>query len=246
MAKKEKEIPKRGYQDFSFKDLPEEEDLTDPFAAVESPPRSVGGPVSNYQEVDLGGVLSGESDQWVPEIPYLTDGYRNSLGAVFDVGLDLGGALFDWVNWGSEQADHLGAWAWSVLPFGIETLEMDWQGFSLDEGIGGDASLVSAGQSLGSMIGAIAADGIQIGTDDFNMTLDPAKAFYDSFVAVEDFVGLSRVRDNIGPSWESPETQQWLEANALNFTEDFAYNNRDNKFELIEYQKSVKDNIINK
>ena len=248
MAKEEKEIPKRGYQDFSFKDLPEEEDLTDPFAPVESAPLSVGGPVSNYQEVDefggavtlpdpeepnntgflddwwvddLGGVLSGESDQWVPEIPYLTDGYRNSLGAVFDVGLDLGGALFDWANWGSEQADHLGAWAWSVLPFGIETLEMDWQGFSIDEGIGGDASLVSAGQSYGSMIGAIAADGMQIGTDDFNITLDPAKAFYDSFVAAEDFVGLSRVRDNIGPSWESPETQQWLEANALNFTEGF-------------------------
>ena len=32
----------------------------------------------------------------------------------------------------------------------------------------------------------------------------------------------------------------------LNFTEDFTYNNRDNKFELIEYQKSVKDNIISK
>ena len=32
----------------------------------------------------------------------------------------------------------------------------------------------------------------------------------------------------------------------LNYTEDFAYNNRDNKFDLIEYQKSVKDNIINK
>ena len=32
----------------------------------------------------------------------------------------------------------------------------------------------------------------------------------------------------------------------LNFTEDFVYNNRDNKFELIEYQKDVKRNIIDK
>ena len=33
---------------------------------------------------------------------------------------------------------------------------------------------------------------------------------------------------------------------AFSFTEDFAYNNRDNKFELIEYQKDVKRNIIDK
>ena len=32
----------------------------------------------------------------------------------------------------------------------------------------------------------------------------------------------------------------------FSFTEDFAYNNRDNKFELIEYQKDVKRNIIDK
>ena len=31
-----------------------------------------------------------------------------------------------------------------------------------------------------------------------------------------------------------------------NFIEDFTYNNRDNKYELVEYQDVVKNNIINK
>ncbi len=32
----------------------------------------------------------------------------------------------------------------------------------------------------------------------------------------------------------------------INFDEDFVYNNRDNKFELVEYQNEIKKNIINK
>jgi len=31
-----------------------------------------------------------------------------------------------------------------------------------------------------------------------------------------------------------------------NFIQDFTYNNRDNKFDLVEYQSEIKDNLINK
>ena len=30
-----------------------------------------------------------------------------------------------------------------------------------------------------------------------------------------------------------------------NFNREFTYNNKDNKFDLVEYQKSVKDDLIN-
>ena len=32
---------------------------------------------------------------------------------------------------------------------------------------------------------------------------------------------------------------------AKNFNREFTYNNKDNKFDLVEYQKSVKDDLIN-
>ena len=30
------------------------------------------------------------------------------------------------------------------------------------------------------------------------------------------------------------------------FSEEFAYNNKDNKFELVEYQENIKEDLINK
>ncbi|MDC3035784.1 hypothetical protein OA107_00115 [Candidatus Pelagibacter sp.] len=51
-------------------------------------------------------------------------------------------------------------------------------------------------------------------------------------------------RSSINVNWEVMENNESIENRS--FYQDFTYNNRDNKFELVEYQNEVKNNISEK
>lgn len=129
---------------------------TAPYGGVDDVPKDTNGFTTfldNIMPDDLGGLIKGTSDNWLPEIPYVSDLYRNTTGAAFGVVIDQSADAMDWLYWGSEQADHLGSWAFSASPGGLPTLEMGWQGFSRDEGISGQVTDFSAGQSFYSSLG---------------------------------------------------------------------------------------------
>ena len=100
--------------------------------------------MDNIVPDDIGGILRGESDQWVPDIPYLSDAYRNTAGVVAGNALDVGSVAVDAMNWGSEQMNHLGSALVSWLPGGIQTL--DWE----------QSQDVSFGQAFVASMGATA------------------------------------------------------------------------------------------
>lgn len=81
--------------------------------------------MDNIVPDDMGGLIRGESEQWLPDIPYVSDLYRNTVGNVLGVPLTAAEGVVDAINWGSEQMNHLGAAAFSALPGGIQTL--DWE-----------------------------------------------------------------------------------------------------------------------
>jgi hypothetical protein len=81
--------------------------------------------MDNIVPDDMGGLLRGRSDQWLPEVPYVSDIYRNTVGRFVGAGLDIGAGTMDVLNWGSDQMNHLGAALASAMPGGIQTL--DWQ-----------------------------------------------------------------------------------------------------------------------
>lgn len=119
-------------------DVPTTEEQRPP-AADESFLGRVASVADRYFPDDLGGALRGESG-WLANVP----GYRQTVGAVADVGLDAGGAVVDAINWGSDQMNHLGSALVSWLPGGIQTLDWD------------QAQRVSFGQSLVGSMGATA------------------------------------------------------------------------------------------
>ena len=81
--------------------------------------------LDNVTPDDMGGLVRGTSDQWLPDVPYVSDLYRNTAGAVLGAGLSVTEGGLDVLNWGSEQMNHLGSALVSWLPGGIQTLDWD-------------------------------------------------------------------------------------------------------------------------
>ena len=81
--------------------------------------------MDNITPDDMGGIIRGTSDQWVPEVPYLTDAYRNTGGAVLGAGLSSGEAIFNGIEWVSSNVSMASAAAVSAMPGGVQTLTWD-------------------------------------------------------------------------------------------------------------------------
>lgn len=109
--------------------------------------------MDNIVPDDMGGLIRGDSDQWLPDVPYVSDLYRNTVGKVAGVPLSGGETAINVINWGSEQMNHLGAALLSWMPGGIQTL--DWEqsqnvsfgqvaqanaGIAYQEGMSGDVA----------------------------------------------------------------------------------------------------------
>ena len=103
--------------------------------------------MDNIVPDDMGGLLRGDSDQWLPDIPYVSDLYRNTVGVSMDVPLTAGEAAIDAMHWGSEQMNHLGSALVSWMPGGIQTLTWDQ---SHDVSFG-QAFVASMGQTAGRL-----------------------------------------------------------------------------------------------
>jgi hypothetical protein len=100
--------------------------------------------LDNVTPDDMGGLVRGTSEQWLPDIPYVSDVYRGSVGKILGAGLSVTEGGLDVLNWGSEQMNHLGSALVSWLPGGIQTLDWD------------QSHDVSFGQSFVSSMGATA------------------------------------------------------------------------------------------
>lgn len=103
--------------------------------------------MDNVVPDDLGGIIRGDSDQWIPDVPYASDLYRNTIGTVASVPLSTGAQVIDVMNWGSEQMNHLGSALVSWLPGGLKTLTWDQ---SHDVSFG-QAFVASMGQTAGRL-----------------------------------------------------------------------------------------------
>ena len=103
--------------------------------------------VDNVVPDDIGGLIRGDSDQWLPDVPYASDLYRNTLGGMASVPLSMGSSAIDAMNWGSEQMNHLGSALVSWMPGGIQTLTWDQ---SHDVSFG-QAFVASMGQTAGRL-----------------------------------------------------------------------------------------------
>jgi len=103
--------------------------------------------MDNIVPDDMGGLLRGDSEQWLPDVPYVSDLYRNTLGSAIDVPLTAGEAAIDAMHWGSEQMNHLGSALVSWMPGGIQTLTWDQ---SHDVSFG-QAFVASMGQTAGRL-----------------------------------------------------------------------------------------------
>ena len=103
--------------------------------------------MDNIVPDDMGGLLRGDSEQWLPDVPYVSDLYRNTVGAAMDVPLTAGEAAIDAMHWGSEQMNHLGSALVSWMPGGIQTLTWDQ---SHDVSFG-QAFVASMGQTAGRL-----------------------------------------------------------------------------------------------
>lgn len=99
--------------------------------------------MDNVTPDDLGGLIRGESG-WINNIPYVGDAYENTIGAALGGALDVGSGVVNFLDWGSEQMNHLGAALVSWLPGGIQTL--DWE----------QSHDVSFGQAFVASMGATA------------------------------------------------------------------------------------------
>ena len=96
----------------------------------------------DFMPDDLGGILTGKSEQWVPDIPYLTDAYQKSFGWLAEGTLGAGGSVVDAITWFTDNAAAGLAWGVSAMPGGPRTMDLEWEDGGLtNEGDGADISL---------------------------------------------------------------------------------------------------------
>ena len=101
---------------------------------------------------DIGGILRGDSDQWVPDVPYLTDAYQNTGGAFLGANMDTVSAIFGGLEWFTNNVGAGVAWGSSALPGGPRTMDLEWDGGLTNVGEGAD---ISAGQMATTVYSSI-------------------------------------------------------------------------------------------
>jgi len=127
----------------------------------------------------MGGLIRGESDQWLPKIPYASDLYRNTIGKAAGLPLSAAEGAVDAMTWGSEQMNHLGAALFSSLPGGIQTL--DWeqaQDISLGQVATANAAINNNNGFGGWLINAVTLQAPLAVTAALGETQDPTNILY--------------------------------------------------------------------
>ena len=112
---------------------------------------------------DVGGIITGDSDQWVPDIPYLTDAYKHSVGGGLAYSMEKGGAAMNALTWTADQVNAGLAWGMTAMPGGPRTMDLEWE---MDDWGGantvGEGADISAGQAAMAVYGNLFRNSVNL------------------------------------------------------------------------------------